>query len=159
MKELKKKLLSKLPVYKSLDQQKKLAGDLVAYCEDLHKQIDELVEENDRLKLRIEGENNLRDEIADGLNLIDELREENTKLVTALNKKRDDYKTKLDALVCSRDSLNEVATTWRKRWEDEHEKYMDLCREVQSYVSAIDTWNESISVFRDSLMATSTIDT
>lgn len=61
----------------------------------------------------------------------DRLREDKTELITKLNKARDEfdqYKAEMDVALSGAREGNDM---WSKRWQDEHEKYSDLCDQLR----------------------------
>lgn len=109
-----------------------------------------------KLRRIIEGlkaEVRARDEF--GEQLIEEnekLAKDRTELTTKLNKARDEFNAYREKAEVNLKAERDGAEMWHKRWQDEHEKYLDLCEQLRV---AMETMKGAL----ENVLAHTTIDT
>ena len=94
-----------------------------------------------------------RDEF--GEQLIEEnekLAKDRTELITKLNKARDEFDAYREKAEVNLKAERDGAEMWHKRWQDEHEKYLDLCDQLRG---AMETMKGAL----ENVLAHTTIDT
>ena len=106
-----------------------------------------------RAVLNLEAE--IRERDAFGEQLIEEverLEKEKTELTTKLTKARDEYNWETGRLENNLKAAQDSADMWSKRWQDEHEKYIDLCDQLRGMMISLKDNAENV-------LAHTTIDT
>lgn len=118
------------------------ALDKLPYVQKLHQMIG-------GLKIEVRA----RDDF--GEKLIDEnerLAKDRTELTTKLNKVRDEFDAYREKAEVNLKAERDGVEMWHKRWQDEHEKYLDLCEQLRESM-------EKLKDAANSVIAHTTIDT